>query len=115
RRPRLANGGKPLQQAGAVPLPLEHAAAQAGDAGVAGEVRPGGLGPGPLQVQPRLPPPPAARREQPAEDFAEQFGSLLHRQPRFFGRGWRIEDRQRASILDPRSSILDPPPPILTP
>jgi hypothetical protein len=67
-----------LQEHGIADLNLQHAAAQAADAGLPGPFRPGGPGPGIFQAQPFLPPAPAARGEQAAEDFANGLGAFVH-------------------------------------
>src|SRR5262249_11117449 len=56
---------------------VENALAEAADPRVRGDVGPGRLGPGPLQVQPVLPPAPATGREQPAEDLPQVLRPLV--------------------------------------
>ena len=69
-----------LQQYGVINQHFQHTAAQAVDARVLRrQIASGhGIGPGLLQAQPILPPTPAARSEQAAEDFAQEFGAFIH-------------------------------------
>jgi hypothetical protein len=64
-----------LQQHGIIDNHLQHAATQCRGACVGGIFLSNGLGPRFLQVQPVLATTPAARREQPAQDFSHPFRS----------------------------------------
>src|SRR5262249_3488965 len=56
---------------------LEHAATQRSQACVFGPLRPDGFCPGPLEVQPLLPPSPATGREQTTKNLSQTFGPFF--------------------------------------